>query len=74
MGVLDQSSSDPEAEVRLTCPSGTLVRVGKSKRALTPKKKCCLDRPRCTRCPIRMLKDGTLPAGYTVHRRRLVRA
>ncbi len=38
-----------------------------------PKKKCCLDKPRCTRCPIRMLKDGTLPAGYTVKKRKLVR-
>jgi hypothetical protein len=47
--------------------------VGTSKKALKPKKKCCQDRPRCTRCPIRMLKDGTLPDGYTVHRRRLVR-
>jgi hypothetical protein len=44
-----------------------------SKKPLRPKKKCCQDRPRCTRCPIRMLKDGTLPPGYTVHRRRLVR-
>jgi hypothetical protein len=47
--------------------------VGKSKKPLKPKSKCCLDRPRCRRCPIRMLKDGTLPEGYTVHRRRLVR-
>jgi hypothetical protein len=38
-----------------------------------PKSKCCQDRPRCTRCPIRMLKDGTLPDGYTVRKRRLVR-
>jgi hypothetical protein len=43
------------------------------KKALKPKKKCCQDRPRCRRCPIRMLKEGTLPEGYTVHRRRLVR-
>ncbi len=38
-----------------------------------PKKKCCSDKPRCKRCPIRMLKEGTLPPGYTVKRRRLVR-
>ncbi len=38
-----------------------------------PKKKCCSDKPRCARCPIRMLKDGTLPAGYTVKKRKLVR-
>jgi hypothetical protein len=38
-----------------------------------PKKKCCSDRPRCKRCPIRMLAAGTLPDGYTVKRRRLVK-
>lgn len=38
-----------------------------------PKKKCCGDKPRCKRCPLRMLKDGTLPPGYTVRKRRLVR-
>jgi hypothetical protein len=47
--------------------------VGKSKKQLKPKSKCCQDRPRCRRCPIRMLKEGTLPDGYTVRRRRLVR-
>jgi hypothetical protein len=25
-----------------------------------PKKKCCRDKPRCQRCPIRMLAEGTL--------------
>lgn len=53
--------------------SDILFPVGKSKKALMPKSKCCQDRPRCTRCPIRMLKDGTLPDGYTVRKRRLVR-
>jgi len=38
-----------------------------------PKSTCCADRPRCKRCPIRMLKDGTLPAGYTVRKRKLVK-
>ena len=47
--------------------------AGKVKKPLKPKSKCCLDRPRCRRCPIRMLKEGTLPECYTVHRRRLVR-
>ena len=28
---------------------------------------------RCDRCPLRMLKDGTLPTGYTVKKRKLVR-
>ncbi len=37
-----------------------------------PKKKCCVSKPRCTRCPLRMLAEGTLPDGYTVKKRRLV--
>ena len=37
-----------------------------------PKKKCCESKDRCGRCPLRMLKEGTLPAGYTVHKRTLV--
>lgn len=39
-----------------------------------PKKKCCVDKPRCKNCPIRMLAEGTLPKGYTVKKRRLVKA
>jgi len=38
-----------------------------------PKKKCCSDKPRCQRCPIRMLAEGTLPKKYTVRKRRLVK-
>lgn len=38
-----------------------------------PKKKCCVSKDRCKRCPIRMLKEGTLPPGYTVKKRRVVR-
>ena len=38
-----------------------------------PKKKCCVSRPRCERCPIRMLAEGTLPAGYAVKKRKLVK-
>jgi hypothetical protein len=41
--------------------------------AKRPKTKCCRDKPRCTRCPIAMLAAGTLPDGYTVRKRRLVR-
>lgn len=37
------------------------------------KKKCCVDKPRCKRCPLRALAEGTLPPGYTVKKRRLVR-
>ncbi len=39
-----------------------------------PKTKCCVSKSRCGRCPIRMLKEGTLPDGYTVKKRVLVRA
>jgi hypothetical protein len=45
--------------------------VAKSDRM--PKKKCCEDRPRCKRCPLRALAEGTLPPGYTVKKRRLVK-
>ncbi len=38
-----------------------------------PKSKCCVSEDRCRRCPIRMLKDGTLPEGYTVKKRKLVK-
>ena len=38
-----------------------------------PKQKCCVSKDRCKRCPIRMLKEGTLPAGYTVRKRKLVK-
>ena len=38
-----------------------------------PKKKCCESKPKCSRCPLRMLKEGTLPPGYTVKKRKLVK-
>jgi hypothetical protein len=38
-----------------------------------PKTECCVSRTRCDRCPIRMLKEGTLPSGYGVRKRKLVR-
>ena len=37
-----------------------------------PKLECCVSSSKCGRCPLRMLKDGTLPDGYTVKRRKLV--
>ncbi|MFC0224091.1 hypothetical protein [Nocardioides zeicaulis] len=48
------------------------MKASKGAVATLPKKKCCEDTPKCRRCPLRMLKEGTLPEGYTVHRRRLV--
>ena len=38
-----------------------------------PKMECCVSKKRCDRCPIRMLKEGALPEGYTVRKRKLVR-
>jgi hypothetical protein len=46
--------------------------VGKKKIG-KPKSKCCVSKDRCTRCPIRMLKEGTLPNGYTVKKRKLIK-
>lgn len=46
---------------------------GKAK-AKMPKSKCCESKDRCNRCPIRMLKEGTLPEGYTVKKRKLIKA
>ncbi|HEX7717914.1 MAG TPA: hypothetical protein VF416_11525 [Marmoricola sp.] len=43
------------------------------KKVVLPKTKCCVSSTRCDRCPIRLLKDGALPSGYGVHKRRLVR-
>jgi len=39
-----------------------------------PKTKCCESRSKCDRCPLRMLKEGTLPVQYAVRKRRLVHA
>lgn len=45
--------------------------MGKARKL--PKIECCASKKRCNRCPIRMLKEGTLPEGYTVKKRKLVR-
>jgi hypothetical protein len=42
------------------------------KKAKLPKTECCVSKTKCSRCPLRMLKEGTLPAGYTVKKRKLV--
>jgi hypothetical protein len=47
--------------------------VGKAKVRKLPKTKCCVSKTRCDRCPLRMLKEGSLPEGYTVKKRKLVR-
>ncbi len=47
--------------------------MGKAKVRKLPKTKCCVSKTRCDRCPLRMLKEGSLPEGYTVKKRKLVR-
>lgn len=44
----------PEDEVWLTSLLSSRVV------AVRPKKKCCQDKPRCKRCPIRLLAEGKL--------------
>lgn len=44
-----------------------------SKARKLPKVECCVSKSKCDHCPLRMLKEGTLPAGYTVKKRKLVR-
>ena len=46
----------------------------KSKARKLPKTECCVSKKKCDRCPLRMLKEGTLPDGYTVKKRTLVKA
>ena len=43
------------------------------KKTKLPKTECCVSRSKCGRCPLRMLKEGSLPEGYTVKKRKLVR-
>ncbi|WP_395692628.1 hypothetical protein [Nocardioides sp.] len=52
---------------------GSSKKAKRSKAVVLPKRKCCESKSRCGRCPIRMLKDGRLPEGYTVKKRELVR-
>ena len=47
-----------------------MAKKGKGK---FPKKKCCVSKDKCRRCPILALKMGNLPAGYTVKKRKLVK-
>ena len=53
---------------------GTKAGKGGGKVARLPKKECCVSKSKCNRCPLRMLQEGTLPSGYTVKKRKLVKA
>ena len=46
--------------------------MSKKGKGKLPKKKCCVSKDKCRRCPILALKKGNLPAGYTVKKRKLV--
>ncbi|WP_299051479.1 hypothetical protein [uncultured Nocardioides sp.] len=48
--------------------------MGKKSSPGLPKTKCCVSKDKCGRCPLRMLKEGTLPEAYAVKKRRLVHA
>ena len=50
----------------------TALQTQTQTRPRVPKTKCCTSKPKCARCPLRMLADGTLPEGLTVKKRRLV--
>jgi hypothetical protein len=50
-----------------------VAKKSRAKKAKLPKTKCCVSASKCGRCPLRMLKNGTLPEGYTVRKRELVR-
>jgi hypothetical protein len=63
-------SKSAKSKVRGKAAKGKLVKDPAAGRA--PKKKCCVSSTKCDRCPLRMLKNGTLPPGYTVKKRRLV--
>jgi hypothetical protein len=47
--------------------------VAKKGKGKLPKKKCCVSKDKCRRCPLLALKLGTLPEGYTVKKRKLVK-
>jgi hypothetical protein len=47
--------------------------AAKKSKSCRPKKKCCVSKDKCRRCPLMMLKNGTLPEGYTVKKRKLVK-
>ena len=59
--------------VRVVGSKSASKKAGKAKVAKLPKKKCCVSTTKCNRCPLRMLKEGTLPSGYTVKKRKLVK-
>ncbi len=54
-------------------PKGKKKQKAKAAKSCLPKKKCCVSKDKCKRCPLLALKLGTLPEGYTVKKRKLVK-
>ncbi len=71
-GTLPAVGAKPTCEVGIGKVGLTVAGYATAK-PIKPKKKCCKDKPRCKRCPLRALAEGTLPPGYTVKKRRLVK-
>ena len=69
---LVEITHSPDPEVRLGIPNIRLLESAPVA-AKMPKKKCCTSKPKCKRCPLRMLAEGRLPDGYTVRKRKLVK-
>ena len=63
--------TEATAKVRLSYVRLPFMAKGKVRKL--PKTECCVSKKRCDRCPLRMLKEGSLPTGYTVKKRQLVR-
>jgi len=61
-----KDKSKDKSKVKAAGGAGSAVRK-------LPKLECCESKTKCGRCPLRMLKEGTLPEGYTVKKRKLVR-
>lgn len=68
-----QREAEREAQRETRGETGTAGKAGTARPCL-PKPECCVSKDRCRRCPIRMLKEGTLPEGMTVKKRVLVTA
>jgi hypothetical protein len=69
IGSLDGKGDQDHQQVRVAYVRLPFVA---SKVRKLPKTECCVSRKRCDRCPLRMLKEGSLPEGYTVRKRKLV--
>ena len=70
MGKKDKAKDKAKVKAK---KAGTDAAALAEKPRKLPKRECCESKTKCGRCPLRMLKEGTLPEGYTVKKRKLVR-